>query len=69
MSLALQTAPDSGYGGWADLGGFVLEYPTVAAPPDGRLVVAAVHADGRLRHRTRAPDGSWTDWLPVDSPS
>ncbi|WP_369252389.1 PIG-L family deacetylase [Geodermatophilus amargosae] len=68
VSLALQTAPDAGYGGWIDLGGFILEYPTVAAARDGRLVVAAVHADGQLRHRTRAPDGTWTGWQPVESP-
>ncbi len=65
VSVAMQEAPNAGYGPWTDLGGFVTDHPTAATTPDGRLVVAAVDADGIVRHRTRSAAGSWTPWRMV----
>ena len=65
ISVAMQQAPDSGYGPWTDLGGFVTDHPTAAATPDGRLVVAVVDADGTLQHRTRSAAGAWSPWRSV----
>jgi LmbE family N-acetylglucosaminyl deacetylase len=65
ISVAMQQAPNSGYGPWTDLGGFVTDHPTAAATPGGRLVVAAVDADGTVRQRTRSAAGSWTPWRTV----
>lgn len=65
VSVAMQEAPDSGYGPWTDLGGFTPDVPTVAATPDGRLVVAVLDADGGIRQRTRSAAGRWTPWRDV----
>ena len=65
VSMAVQVAPDSGYGPWTDLGGFVPDHPTAAATPDGRLVVAAVDASGTVRQRTRSAAGTWSPWRTV----
>src|SRR3982750_4414654 len=37
VSVALQTEPNGGYGGWTDLGGVIAHYPTMASTPDGWL--------------------------------
>jgi LmbE family N-acetylglucosaminyl deacetylase len=65
ISVALQQSPNSGFGAWTDLGGFVTDHPTTASTPDGRLVVAALDADGTLRHRTRSAAGVWAPWSAV----
>jgi hypothetical protein len=65
ISVAMQDAPNSSYGPWTDLGGFVTDHPTAVATADGRLVVAAVDADGTVRHRTRSAAGRWTPWQSV----
>jgi hypothetical protein len=67
ISVSMQAAPNSGYGPWRDLGGFVPDYPTAAATPDGRLVVAVVDVDGTVRHRTRSAAGRWTPWRSVEA--
>ena len=64
-SVAVQQQPDAPYGPWTRLGGQLIDSPTAVATRDGRLVVAAVHADDVLRERTRRPDGSWTGWADV----
>ncbi|MGY2085878.1 PIG-L family deacetylase [Blastococcus sp. SYSU DS0539] len=65
ISVTVQEAPDSHYGPWTDLGGFVTDHPTAAATPDGRLVVAVVDADGTVVHRIRSAAGRWGPWRTV----
>jgi hypothetical protein len=67
ISVCMQGAPNSGYGPWQDLGGFVPDHPTAAATTDGRLVVAVVDVDGTVRHRTRSAAGRWTPWRSVEA--
>jgi hypothetical protein len=67
ISVCMQGAPNSGYGPWQDLGGFVPDHPTAAATTDGRLVVAVVDVDGTVRHRTRSAAGRWTPWGSVEA--
>ncbi|WP_222270197.1 PIG-L family deacetylase [Modestobacter marinus] len=64
-SVALQRRPNSPYGPWTSLGGQLVDSPIAVATRDGRLVVAAVHADDVLRWRTRKPDGTWTPWADI----
>ena len=48
VSMAMQQAPDSGYGGWSDLGGTIVDSPATALDPTGAVWLFGIGADGKL---------------------
>ena len=57
-----QTAPNSGWSGWASEGGWI-DQPSVACNADGRLEIFVVGADHALWHNWQtAPSGGWSGW-------
>ena len=58
-----QTAPHSGWSGWASLGGVITSDPTVIDNTDGRLEVFARGTDNALWHIWQtAPGNGWSSW-------
>ncbi|WP_316527902.1 PIG-L family deacetylase [Kitasatospora brasiliensis] len=62
VSTTAQTAPNSGYGPWQDLGGTVLDYPAATVDGNGVLYVFAVGIDGRVHYRTATTAGAFSPW-------
>ncbi|MEU3564022.1 PIG-L family deacetylase [Kitasatospora sp. NPDC006786] len=62
VSTTAQTAPNSGYDSWQDLGGTVLDFPTAIVDGGGVLHVFAVGTDGRVRFRTGTTATAFGDW-------
>jgi len=57
-----QTAPNSGWSGWASLGGWIDEL-TVGQNADGRMEVFARGSDHALWHNWQtAPNSGWSGW-------
>ncbi|MFF3066852.1 PIG-L family deacetylase [Kitasatospora sp. NPDC057936] len=67
VSTTAQTAPNSGYGAWQDLGGTVLDYPSAVVDGAGVLHVLAIGTDGRVYFRAGTTPTTFGDWqaLPV----
>ncbi|MEV7596052.1 PIG-L family deacetylase [Kitasatospora sp. NPDC089797] len=62
VSTTAQTAPNSGYGAWQDLGGTVLDFPTAIVDGAGVLHVFAIGTDGRVRYRAGTTATSFGAW-------
>ncbi|MFD0403047.1 PIG-L family deacetylase [Kitasatospora sp. NPDC127121] len=67
VSTTAQTAPNSGYGTWQDLGGTVLDYPAALVDGGGVLHVFAIGSDGRVYYRAGTTPTTFGGWqgLPV----
>ncbi|MFD7587454.1 PIG-L family deacetylase [Kitasatospora sp. NPDC059811] len=67
VSTTAQTAPNSGYGAWQDLGGTVLDYPAALVDGGGVLHVFAIGSDGRVYYRAGTTPTTFGGWqgLPV----
>ncbi|MFE7531303.1 PIG-L family deacetylase [Kitasatospora sp. NPDC057542] len=62
VSTTAQTAPNSGYGAWQDLGGTVLDYPAAIVDGGGVLHVFAIGTDGRVCYRTGTTATTFGGW-------
>ncbi|MEU4582020.1 PIG-L family deacetylase [Kitasatospora aureofaciens] len=62
VSTTAQTAPNSGYGPWQDLGGTVLDHPAALVDGAGVLHVFAIGTDGRVSYRTGTPATGYGAW-------
>ena len=58
VSMTKQTAPDSAYGSWVDLGGTIVDYPVATTNSAGAVVVVAIGIDGRLFARQQVSPGA-----------
>ncbi|MFJ4593803.1 MULTISPECIES: PIG-L family deacetylase [unclassified Kitasatospora] len=62
VSTTAQTAPNSGYGTWQDLGGTVLDYPAALVDGGGVLHVFAIGSDGRVYYRAGTTPTTFGGW-------
>ncbi|MFF3001970.1 PIG-L family deacetylase [Kitasatospora sp. NPDC057940] len=62
VSTTAQTAPNSGYGTWQDLGGTVLDHPAALVDGGGVLHVFAIGSDGRVYYRAGTTPTSFGGW-------
>lgn len=58
VSLAMQTAPDSPYGGWSSLAGTIVDSPATVLDSAGVVTLLAVTADGRVSVRRQTSSGA-----------
>ncbi|MET8040445.1 hypothetical protein ABZU25_06215 [Micromonospora sp. NPDC005215] len=58
-----QSAPNSVFGDWANLGGNALKSPTAVTKADGRIELFAIGGDGKLYHKWQSTvNGPFSDW-------
>ncbi|MFJ4188362.1 PIG-L family deacetylase [Kitasatospora sp. NPDC089509] len=62
VSTTAQTAPNTGYGAWQDLGGTVLDFPTAIVDGSGVLHVFAIGTDGRVYYRAGSTPTGFGGW-------
>lgn len=62
VSTTAQTAPNSGYGPWQDLGGTVLDHPAAVVDGNGVLHVFAIGTDARVHYRTATAPTAFGPW-------
>ncbi|WP_327674919.1 hypothetical protein [Kitasatospora sp. NBC_00458] len=67
LSVSRQDA-DGRFGGWTDLGGFVVGAPAAGVDRDGLTDLVVLGPDGRLHHSRQRPDGSFGAWRAVGDP-
>jgi hypothetical protein len=68
VSTARQSAPDSPYTGWTNLGGTIVDYPAATMDATGAAIIFVVGTDGRLYvSRQVSPGGgsAFGAWQPV----
>jgi hypothetical protein len=58
VSMTKQSAPDSPYEAWADLGGTILDYPAATVDSTGAVFVFAIGIDGALYVRKQVSPGA-----------
>ena len=58
VSQAMQTAPDSPYGGWSSLAGTIVDSPATVLDSAGVVTLLAVTADGRISTRRQTSSGA-----------
>ncbi|MGC4815223.1 hypothetical protein ACLQ29_32335, partial [Micromonospora sp. DT228] len=58
-----QSAPNSVFGDWVNLGGSALKSPTAVTKADGRIELFAIGGDGKLYHKWQSTvNGPFSDW-------
>ncbi|WP_031074593.1 PIG-L family deacetylase [Streptomyces sp. NRRL WC-3742] len=62
VSTTAQTAPNSAYGPWQDLGGTVLDHPAAIVDGDGLLHLFAIGTDGLVHYRTGTTPTTFGPW-------
>ena len=68
VSSTKQTAPDSAYGSWIDMGGPFVEYPAATVDGSGAVFIFAVGFDGRVHVKRQTSAGAnspYADWQAI----
>lgn len=62
ISFAEQSAPDSGFGGWTDLGGLTVDEAAAVDSSSGHAELLAIGYDGKLYDNLQQASSSFTGW-------